>query len=159
MYSYVYNYCKDISQNLGVSVKWVHEDKTWLSLITPDQPITCWSLPFVSSGNPTPNWNRVWTLNFIFYQQDEADSSMDMNDQSKEQESIRTLANTDAIAERFLRQFSRNEINDELELASDLLTVNSFTTSPAIRDTTQQLTGTLLTMNVTFSDGFNYCCL
>ena len=103
MYNNVYNYCKDISQNLGVSVKWVHEDKNWINNITPDQPITCWSLPFISSGTPTPNWSRVWTLNFIFYQQDVADSSMDMNDQSSQQDSIKTLANTDAVAERVFK--------------------------------------------------------
>lgn len=159
MYQSVYDYSHDISQNLGVSVNWVHADKSWLNLIVPNEGLTCWSLPFISSFNFDPNFSRTWTLVFIFYQQDKADSDMDQNDQSKMQESIRTLANTDRAASMFIRLFESNEINNTLDKASQTLNITSGSSEVAIRDTAQQLTGTRVELTVQFPDDFDYCCL
>jgi hypothetical protein len=158
-YQNVYDYSKDISQSLGLSVKWVHADKSWLNLTTPDDGLTCWSLPFTSSMSFVPNFSRSWNLSFIFYQQDAPDSDMDQNDQSAMQESIRTLSNTDRAVNMFIRLFESNSLTTALDLASQKLLVTSSGTEPAIRDTAQLLTGTLLTMTVQFPDNFDYCCL
>ena len=158
-YQNIYDYCKDISQNLGLSVKFVHEDKAWLNAIEPNQGVTCWSLPFSSSFNFNPMITRTWTLSFIFYQQDMPDSSMNQNDTEAQQESIRTLANTDQVMEMFVRLFSSNSISDSLSEASETLEVTTGTTSPAIRDTAQLLTGTFVTLTVQIPDNFDYCCL
>lgn len=158
-YQNIYDYSKDIAENLGLSVEFIHQDKSWLNHIEPNKGITCWSLPFTSSISFDPNFNRTWTLSFIFYQQDEPDSDLDQNDQTKQQESIRTVANMDRAADMFMRLFESNEINDELDSASQKLTITSGTTEPAIRDTSQLLTGTLLTLVVQFNDNFDYCCL
>lgn len=158
-YQSIYDYSKDISQNLGLSVNWVHADKSWLNLILPNQGLTCWSLPFTSSMSFDPNFSRSWNLSFVFYQQDEPDSDMDQNDQSKMQESIRTLSNTDRAVGIFIRLFESNSINTALDEASQKLLITSVSTEPAIRDTAQQLTGTLLTMTAQFPDDFDYCCV
>ena len=158
-YQNVYDYCKDISQNLGLSVNWVHADKSWLNTIIPDQGITCWCLPFSSSFSFAPNFNRTWTIQIIFYQQDQADSDMDQNDTDKMQESIRTVATTDRAADMFMRLFESNDISTSLDKASQKLLVTGGSTDPAIRDTAQLLTGTMLTMTVQFEDNFDYCCL
>ena len=159
-YQNIYDYCKDISQNIGVSVKFVHTDKSWLNLIEPNKAITCWSLPFTSShtfGIDNPIL-RTWTIPIIFYQQDQSSGSYDANNDTGMQESIRTVSITDRSVERFIRLFSENTITPELERASDMLTITGATTDVAIRDTAQQLTGTFLTLTVQFSDNFNYCC-
>ncbi len=159
-YQAVYDYSNDISQNLGVSVKWVHADKQWLNLVPDiDEGLTCWSLPFPSTFNFTPNFNRTWTLRFVFYQQDAPDSDLDQNDTEKMQESIRTVAITDRAVNLFIRLFESNDINDALDKASQKLSVVSGTTEPVIRDTAQLLTGTLVTLTVLFDDAFNYCSL
>tara|TARA_R110000803_G_scaffold151160_2_gene216332 strand:+ start:613 stop:1107 length:495 start_codon:yes stop_codon:yes gene_type:complete len=158
-YQNLYDYSKDISQNLGLSVNWVHADKSWLNLIVPNKGITCWSLPFTSSISFDPNFSRTWTLAFVLYQQDLADSDMDQNDQSKMQESIRTLSNTDRAVNMFIRMFESNDITTALDSASQKLLVTSVSTEPAIRDTAQQLTGTLLTITAQFPDDFDYCCV
>lgn len=159
MYQSVYDYSHDISQNLGLSVKWVHADKSWLNASLPNEGLTCWSLPFTSSISFDPNYSRTWTLPFIFYQQDVADSDFDQNDQSKIQESIRTVANTDRAISMFVRLFESNSINDSLDSASQKLLITGASTEVAIRDTSQLLTGTLLTLTVQFPDDFDYCCL
>lgn len=158
-YGNLFNYCKDISANLGVSTKFVHQDKAWLNLITPNESVTVWSLPFTSNITTSPNYNRTWTIAIIFYQQDKAGSSMDQNDPERMQEDIRTVANTDHVANKFIRLFNENDINDDLSYASDLITVNSASTEPAIKDTVQLLTGTLVTITAEFADTFDYCCL
>jgi len=158
-YGNLFNYCKDISANLGVSTKFVHQDKAWLNLIEPNQPLTVWSLPFTSNITTSPNYNRTWTIAIVFYQQDKADSSMDQNDTEKMQEDIRTVSITDHLANTFIRLFDENDINDDLRRASDLITVSSASTEPAIRDTAQQLTGTMVTITAEFADTFDYCCL
>ncbi len=159
-YQNVYDYSKDISQNLGLSVKWIHAGKSNLNLINDiNEGVTCWSIPFTSSGSTSPIISRTWTLQFIFYQQDTADSDMDQNDTSKQQESIRTLANTDYIAETFLRLFFSNDINDDLSHSSELLNITGYSTDVAIKDTAQLLTGTLLTITAQFPDNFDYCCV
>lgn len=158
-YQNVYDYVKDISQNIGLSVKFVHQNKEWLNLTNPDHGLVCWSLPFNSSFNFDPNFNRTWTIPIIFYQQDKADSDMDQNDQEKMQGSIKTVAITDQAAARFVRLFESNDINDELSFASSLLTVTTGTTDIAIRDTAQLLSGTFVTLTVQFADNFDYCCL
>lgn len=158
-YGNLFNYCKDISANLGVSTKFVHQDKAWLNLIEPNQPVTIWSLPFTSNITTSPNYNRTWTIPIAFYQQDKSDSSMDQNDTEKMQENIRTVAITDNIANTFIRQFAENDINEELSYASNLITVISASTETAVRDTAQQLTGTMVIITAEFADTFDYCCL
>ena len=159
-YQSLYDYCRDISQSLGVSVKWVHTDNPDFALANPDQPITCLSLPFMSNGNSVNSvLPETYVLKFIFYQQDKADGSMDQNDQSKQQDTIQTLSSTWDVADRFIRLFNSNSINDDMERASEMLTINSYSKNPAIRDTSFQLTGTVLEMSVGFPDNFNYCCL
>lgn len=159
-YQSIHDYCKDISQNLGISTKHVHAEKSYINTMQDyDKGLMIWSLPFTSSGGTSPYFSRTWVLQLIFYQQDLPDSSFNANDTEQMQEAIRTIANTDHAAEKFLRLFNGNSISDALEYASDNLTINSFTTSPAIRDTAKLLTGTLLTINVTFGDNFDYCCI
>lgn len=158
-YQAIYDYSKDIADNIGISVKWVHADLEWLSMIKPDQGLTCWSLPFESSFNFDPHFNRTFTLAFIFYQQDFPDSDMDQNDTSKQQESIRTLAITDQAAQKFARLFDSNDLTDDLDYASQKITITGAATDPAIRDTEQLLTGTKLTLTVQVPDDFDYCSL
>jgi hypothetical protein len=158
-YQNVYDYCKDISQNLGVSVKFVHADKQWLNLISPNDGITLWSLPFQASYSIDPIIQRSWTLSFIIYQQDQQGSQMDQNDVEAMQESIKTVAITDQIAERFVRLFNSNSINNQLSDASGSLTITSASTDVAIQDTAQLLTATNLVLTVDFPDNFDYCCI
>ncbi len=159
-YQGLYNYCEDISQNLGVSVKWVHEGKEYLNLISPNQGITCWSLPFSSTGNKEliQPFNRVWSLSFIFYQQDQLDSNMDQNDTSSMQNSIKALSITDKVAEMFLHKFNENEINTELSRYSEKVNITGYSTNAAIQDTAQLLTGTILDITVSIHSDFDYCC-
>lgn len=158
-YKNLYDYVKDISNNLGVDTKFIHQDKNYLNLILPNQGCTVWSLPFTSSISSDPNYSRVWTIPIIFYQQDKADSSMDQNDTEKMQEDIRTVGITDHIAETFIRLFDENDITDDLSFASSLISDVSATTEPVVRDTAQLLTGTIVTITAQFADGFNYCCI
>lgn len=158
-YKSLFDYCKDISANLGVSTEFVHQDKAWLNTILPNEGVTVWSLPFTSTITTSPNYNRSWTIAIIFYQQDKPDSSMDQNDTEKMQEDIRTVSITDHVANTFIRLFDDNDISDDLSASSNLITITSVSTEPAIRDTAQFLTGTLLTINAEFADTFDYCCL
>lgn len=160
-YKALYNYVRDVSQNLGLTTKFFHGRKEFLNLTDPNKPLYVYSLPFTASGGFTSaqQLDQTWQINLIFYMRDQADSGIDQNDQTSMQDEIATLTVTDQAADIFLHLFNDNEITADLEAASELVTVVSFSKSNAIKDTAQLLTGTVLTLNVRVDDAFNYCCV
>lgn len=159
-YQSVYEYVRDITQNLGLSVQFFHGRKEILNLTTSTKPVYAWMLPLTANGTVNVNFNpqTVWQLNIIFYKRDEVNSAIDQNDPTVLQDEMKTLALTSDIVDRFLRTFIENDINDELESASNLLTVQNYSIGNAIKDTASLLTGTTLTINFLVSDTFDYCC-
>jgi len=157
-YQALYDYIHDISQNMGLSVKFFHGEKSLLNLATDYKALFCYSLPFTSSGSfVPPQANEEWVVTLIFYQLDQPDSGIDQNDQDKMQGTIKTLAVTEEAANIFLRLANSNSISDDLSKASEKLTISRFSKEPAIRDTAQLLTGIVLTLNIRVPDRFNYC--
>jgi hypothetical protein len=160
-YLALYKYVRDISQNLGFTSKFFHGRKEFLNLTDPNKPLYVYSLPFTASGgfNTSQQLDQTWQINLIFYMRDQADSAIDQNDQDTIQDEIATLTVTDQAADKFIHLFNDNDINTDLEAASELITVISFSKSNAIKDTAQLLTGTVLTLNVRVDDRFDYCCV
>lgn len=157
-YQAVYNYVEELTQNLGLTVKFFHGRKEWLNVTVSDKPLYAYMLPLTSSfsmsvGNP----QEIWQLNIIFYEQDTADSAIDQNNPDVMQDEMKILAVTSQAADKFLRLFEFNDITADLESASDLLTVNGGTKSNSIKDG-GLLTGSMLTINFLVSDDFDYCC-
>ena len=131
-YKALHDYFRDISQNLGDSpldVKFFHGRKSMLNLTNPDRPLYVFSLPFESSGSFTDSAqvDEEWTCSLIFYMQDRPDSAIDQNDQDSMQDEIKTLTVTEEAANKFLRLCNENDINDDLETASNKLIINNFT--------------------------------
>lgn len=159
-YQAAYDYINDITQNLGLSVKFFHGRKEWLNYTVADDPLYAYMLPLTSSGsmNESGNPQEIWQLNLIFYQKDAADSALDQNDENEMQDEMKTLSITSQAADKFLRLFEFNDITDDLESASDLISVRSFTKGNAIKDNALLLTGTVLTINFLVADDFDYCC-
>ncbi len=159
-YQSLYDYVRDITQNLDQTVKFFHGRKEILNLTKADQSLYAYCLPFTSTGVLTgPQFDETWQINIIFYMKDKVDSSIDQNDQDVIQDEIRTLTITEQSANRFLRLFNANSIDSALEKSSDRLNISSFTKGNAIKDTASMLTGTLLTLNVKVPDDFDYCTL
>ncbi len=160
-YQSLYDYIRDISQNLDQTVKFFHGRKEILNQTNPDESLYAYCLPFVSTGTVVggAQIDETWEVNIIFYQFDKADSAIDQNDQDVMQDEIRTLTITEQTANRFLRLVHGNTINANLEGASEKLTINSFSKANAIKDTAQLLTGTALTLNLIVPDDFDYCTL
>ena len=159
-YLSLHDYTRDICENLSTPVKFFHGRKEVLFEYEQDPTLpTVWALPFQSSGSFTEDGyqvNRTFTMNLIFYRHDEPGSEVDQNNQSISAE-MSVLSESDALAEEFVRLFNYNTINDALELASDKLIINGFSTDNVIKDNQYYLTGTLLNMTVTVPDDFNYC--
>lgn len=160
-YQSLYDFIRDISQELNQTVKFFHGRKEMLNQTTDFSGLYIYSLPFISSGSTVggAQIDETWEINIIFYQQDTADSSIDQNDQDVIQDEIKTLTITEQSANRFIRLVHGNTINASLEAASEKLTIVSFTKGNAIKDTAQLLTGTLLTLNLKVPDNFDYCTL
>tara|TARA_B100000949_G_C14114503_1_gene379884 strand:- start:116 stop:616 length:501 start_codon:yes stop_codon:yes gene_type:complete len=160
-YQSLYDFIHDLSQSLNQTVKFFHGRKEVLNLTNPDKGLYVYCLPFTSSGGfiGGAQVNEVWSVNLIFYQYDTPSSMIDQNDPAVMQEEIKTLTITEQSANRFLRLAHGNTINASLEAASEKITIDSFTKSNAIKDTAQQLTGTLLTLSIRVPDDFNYCTL
>lgn len=158
-YKALYNYIYDLSQNLNQTAKFFHGRKEILNQTSGYDGLYVYCLPFTSNGSTVggAQINETWEVNIIFYMLDKPDSAIDQNNQNQMQDEIRTLTITEQSANRFLRLVQVNDINEGLESASDLITIDSFSKSNAIKDTAQMLTGTLLTLNLTVPDNFNYC--
>jgi len=160
-YNALYKFLRDISQSLDLSVKFFHGRKEILNLTSPNRPLYIYSLPFTSSGSLTATTmqvNEVWQANLIFYMQDQGDSAIDQNQENSMQAEIEILTIVENAASKFIHYVNENELNEDLSLAADKLTINSFTKSPAIKDTAQMLTGFLVTLNLLVPDDFDYCC-
>jgi hypothetical protein len=160
-YKAVYDYCKDISQNLGITTKFFHGRKEWLNFNPNDKPLYVHLLPLTSSGSVINDSypNETWVITILFYMQDNESSAIDQNDTDSLQKEMEVLTITEKACNKFLRQFNENSINDELEAAGDQLTITSFQKATAIKDTASMLTGIALTMNVQVPDSFDYCCV
>lgn len=156
-YKALHDYFKDVSANLSVSVQWVHNTPEYLQLYDKDQPIALLSLPFTSSGSAVDFITEIYVANFVFYMKDEPDGSLDQNNQGDLQQTLEILALTNQAVDEFLRLSDMNKITEELEYASDRMTIQSFTKGNAIRNN-QVLTGTTLTLNISVPDDFDYCC-
>lgn len=158
-YQAVYDYVSDLSQNLGVGVKFFHGRKEWLNYTKSDKPLYLFMLPLSSNGSILDSSPiESWTLSLIFYQRDEADSAINQNNEGVMQDEMRTLSITSSAADKFLRLFGQNSINEDLEEASDGVTISNFTKGNAIKDTAYMLTGTTLDITFSVRDSFNYCC-
>lgn len=160
-YQSLYDFIHDVSQNLEQSVKFFHGRKEILNQTNPGKGIYAYCLPFVSFGSFVggAQANETWEVNIIFYMYDKPDSAINQNDQDVIQDEIRTLTITELVTSRFLRLVHANTINSVLEFAAEKLTIVSFSKANAIKDTSQLLTGTLLTLNLRVPDDFNYCSL
>lgn len=156
-YQSLHDYFKDISENLEVTTQWVHNTPEYLPLYDKDSPVILLSLPFVSNGSFSPNLNETYQCNFVFYQRDEMDGSLDQNSQANMQQTLEILSQTNAACDEFLRLVDFNQISDTLETNSDLITIQSFSKGNAIRDN-EVMTGTTLTLNISVADSFDYCC-
>lgn len=157
-YQSLHDYFKDIADNLTVTSAWVHNTPEYLPLYDKKNPLVVLSLPFTSSGGFVPTLSEIYVANFVFYMKDEMDGSLDENDQEVMQQTLEVLSLTNQAADEFLRLSDMNVINEDLEQASGLLTIQSFTKGNAIKDN-DLLTGTTLTMNLSVSDSFDYCCV
>lgn len=159
-YKALYDYCKDISENLGLTVKFFHGRKEWINLNLPNKPLYIHLLPFTSSGSvvngyyPTERWN----INLLFYMQDDESSGLDENDTETLQDEMNILTITEQAASKFIREFNNNDISDALTKSSERLTIVSWTKGAAIKDTSAMLTGIALNMVVQVPDDFDYCC-
>lgn len=159
-YQAVFDYANDISQNLGLTVKFFHGRKEWLNLTISDKPLYIFMLPLVSAitFNTDNIPQQVWSMNLLFYQQDKSDSAIDQNNEDVQQDEMKILAVTSGAVDKFLRLFSDNQLTTELEESSEFLTITSATTGNVIKDTANLLTGTILTINFLVADDFDYCC-
>ena len=159
-YKALYEYVRDISQNIDITTQFFHGRKEITTLLPLAKPLLIYCLPFQSTGSLTNGvlqTNESWQLTIMFLQQDQADSAIDQNDTEALQAEMEILTVCENAATKFLHYFNENLLTDELSEAADQLTINSFTKTPAIKDT-MMLTGIILTMNVTVGDSFNYCC-
>lgn len=158
-YQAVYDYVSDLSQNLGIGVKFFHGRKEWLNFTKSDKPLYIFMLPLSSTGSTLDSSPvESWTLSLIFYQRDEADSAINQNNEGVMQDEMRILSITSSAADKFLRLFIQNTINDDLEAASDGVTISNFRKGNAIKDTAYMLTGTTLDITFSVRDSFDYCC-
>ena len=82
-YQQVYEYVRDLTQNLGLSIDFFHGRKENLIETQAEDPLYAYMLPLTSTGgfNSQPSPQTVWQLVIIFYQQDTADSGVDQNNQ------------------------------------------------------------------------------
>ena len=99
---------------------------------------------------------ETWNVSLIFFMWDRPDSAIDQNDQDKMQAEIEILTICENAASKFIHYVNENTINDELSQAADMLTLNSFTKTPAIKDAHR--TGFVVTLNLLVPDQFDYCC-
>ena len=158
-YLSLYDYLKDITQNLDLTVKFFHGRKELLNLTDNNKPIYVYSLPFIGSGGFTTaqQEQETWQVNLFVYMQDQPDSGIDQNDEDNIQAEVRCLTITEKVADKIIHFINDNTLSDELEAASELVTITSFNKQPVIRDTAQMLTGWLVTINLLVDDSFDYC--
>ena len=158
-YLALYDYLKDITQSLDLTVKFFHGRKELLNLTDNNKPVYVYSLPFISSGGYTTSQqaDENWQVNLFVYQQDQPDSGIDQNDQVSMQAEARILSITKQVVDKIVHYVNDNTISEDLEYASEFITVTSFNCQPVIRDTAQMLTGWLVTLNLKVDDSFDYC--
>lgn len=158
-YKALYDYLHDISQNLDLSVNFFHGRSEIKLLVDQDKPLFIYSFPFQSSGNLAGGIRQVqesWTATLVFFMLDRPDSAIDQNDQDKMQAEIEILTICENAAAKFIHYVNENTINDDLSKAADMITINNFTKTPAIKD--GHRTGFVVTLNLLVPDQFNYCC-
>jgi len=161
-YLQLYDFLHDIGENLNQTVKIFHGRPETIELLaaTTFRGLNIYILPFSASGSTTggAQLNTSWNVEIIFYQLDTPDSDIDQNDEDKLQDEMVTVTLTQQAAEKFLRLANSNDITDELKKNADRLIVNTYGFDTAIKDG-QLLTGTVLTLNLTVPDNFDYCAL
>jgi len=161
-YNDLYNYVKDISDTLNSGdVKFFHGR---LEAITAtdfagEDTVYVFALPFQFSGEfdniITPK--RSVTISMFIFKQDCLGSEVDQNDQSILQAEMAILSDCKRLAEEFITKFNQNTLTAELEASSDKVSIESYTLQPAIKNTSLQLTGYTVDLDITALDTFNYC--
>jgi len=157
-YNEIVNYIGDTSKGLGYDVTFFHGRTPNAQLVKDIKTIYVMLLPLRSSGSVASSVNESYTVNIIVFMQDRVDSGINRNASDVLQKEMEILTQTNYIVDQLVRKLSDNDISNALQQSSDLLVVSSFSKDNAIKDTSQLLTGTTLTMNIIIPDQFNYCC-
>jgi predicted component of type VI protein secretion system len=164
-YLSLYEYIRDISQNIDYSVRFFHGRKDILNLQYEKEPVYVYLLPFQSSGNYTTaqQANETWQVNFMVYQKDQPDTAINQNDPESLQVEMEILTTTEEVVDKIIHYINYpifpvdDATSEALQAASEFITILNFTKVPAIKDTAQILTGWLVTLNLQVDDSFNYC--
>lgn len=154
-YLSIHDFFKDISENLGFSVKWFHGPRSVQNLTTNDDNFYFFSLPFTAPFTLTDNTRQVnatWQAVIYITQQDQPDSDLDQNNQDEMQASARIVSMCESIAQKFLHYINENTITDALSDSADEITITGGSITPVYRDISIQHTGVQLIVNFTVSD-------
>lgn len=157
------NYIKDTTAGLGADTTYFHGRIPNAQQVLDKKSIFVVLLPMLSSGNvnaPQSSVSETYSVNVIFFMQDRPDSGINRNKSksSDNQREMDILRQTNKFCDMLLRKMSDNDISPDLQRASDLITIGSFTKDFAIKETSAYLTGFGINMNVTIPDKFDYCC-
>lgn len=154
------DYIRDISLTVNNgNVKYFQGRLEAITLTDYSDKVYIYVLPFEFSGQFDNSIivQRSVSVSMFVFKQDELGSEVNQNDEGVLQQEMTILSETKKIAEEIIYKFNQNTISDELERASDQVAINSYTLSPAIKNTSLQLTGYTLDFQVSALDTFDYC--
>lgn len=160
-YKALHDYIKDTCEGLGFDITFFHGRVSNAQQIPTSKSVNIWLFPMQSTGSVVTNTlsiDELYNVNISVYKQDKPDSGINRNNPTSKQGEIKILETTSNICDILIRKLSNNDISNELQRYSDLISIESFSKDPAIKDTSKYLTGFVINMTVKLSDNFDYCC-
>lgn len=163
-YKALLDYIQDTVEGVDNSVNFYHGNLTNAQQLSKTENVQVWLLPMTSSGtfvSTSMQINEQYSINMFIVQQDRADSGINRNTATSGMKSgtVDILEYTSKLTGSILRLLNDNTINATLLEASDKIRIQSFNTTPEIKQTSALVTGISLQAVIQVQDNFDYCCL